>query len=294
MKKNQSTFRRNRFIFLTSLAVVTLSGALCVQPSLAVERFGGWTGPTTNPPSGFTTSLLNGSNGLQKKLGSLLIGDAGFTPTSKLCLNPDITNLYDGVADPVNCISRWSDLFSGGGSYVRNLPGTQASTDYDSGYTYFQAEPGYQQYHTLLLDANSATTNSSAVYGWAASDTDYAGWFNGKVAVGRTTAESRICLNDEQGGGGRCISSWEDATTIPGDAIRLQQTGALTADSGNFMISGPVVLSSSDPSNAALIVGEPPMDAALMCTSPSCRTCGDGLCSTNIGETLTTCPIDCQ
>lgn len=271
--------------FACSLAVFPAHAQVFVEP--------------TSPTGGTTASPLNASLTTQRKLGSLIIGTAA-NPAS-LCLNTDTDT------DTSNCIKSWSQVNAGSAyvllnqtTFAVNPPATvdQHTTTQGDGYARLKADSTKNQLYTLIAEANSASSNATAVY---ATDnnvtTNYAGYFSGSVYVGKgsTATNRQLCLNDTvtlsgTSGGKGCISAWTDLGVLNplGSFVALQPTpGVATAQTGGASLSGSAAVAGD--LTAGVVIGTP------VSSTPITYTCGDGICSTTTTppENQTSCPADC-
>lgn len=269
------------------LALVLITGALLL-PMLG--RALSWIEPSATPPAGAQPEFLNASAAAQRKLGALLVKTAGSGACTTadpsgctLCLNADANN---GTRDATNCIRTWSDIGSKiGGPFVRLLAAGDTSTDV--GYARFRGNADNRQFISAILRPSSTATSGASLFARSSSDSQYAGQFDGTVAV----IGGRLCLNgtDDMSAsnpGGHCIGHWTDLVNTPvSDIVRLQTVTAsvpyLYPDVGAVAVDGVAVFKTS------LVLGQP-----LNGTSPQ-YTRSDGWCSWENGETHTNSPEDC-
>lgn len=235
--------------------------------------------------------LLNASTTAQRKVGTLMIGDAGVG--SSLCLNADAR----GANDATHCITAWGQALASGGSFLLLSTPTGTGANYpgdypnlDNGYIRLKADSSKGQSSSIHVEADSAATGSRALFGYDSGiGTSYAGYFSGKLRVENGTQTAEVCLNstnpwDSSAQTGGCISSWSSLFFQSGAVgfINAQAGPTYSAQAGQSALDGLGMMGS-------MIAGSP---VGL----PLAFTCGDGMCTANApdpGETALNCPTDC-
>lgn len=246
--------------------------------------------PNSPPPTGIPSGrpaleFLNGSSAIQRKVGSLLIGDQ--TGGDSLCLNGD-PSLW--TADDDNCIQSWMDVAGDiEWTFLRLLTLAEVSPpspQLDQGFMVFRNNASQNQLISLLTEASeTAPFGATGIRAISPSTQSYAAQFNGQSVIRRSSGLAQLCLNND------CITQWNEVVVaVPTDVVNLQATAQVTPDAGNVGINGPMLVGS-------LVVGNPNTVsvASNLCgqfgTLPC--SCGDGLCSPGNGEDAINCSADC-
>lgn len=262
--------------------------------------------PSSPPPAGRSAAILDTSGTTQKKLGSLTIGQSP-SPLQRLCLNGtgDLTGGDDAtsVAPNGHCITSWSNVVNAlGGPFVAlvptspSSPGTLANYSQQSGYVRLLGGGSEDNAYTWLSQTNDPSAGTTtALYARSQLIEDMAGSFSGAVRIEPTAASlGRLCLNGTDNlslasPGGHCIKDWSD---IPGaninDQLTLQATTAPNTESGSVWLQAAL-------NAGAVVLGAPPANQPAGVTTPYC---GDGMCSQEISEDISSssnyCALDCE
>lgn len=304
---------KQQHFYLRRLSLIIIGGFLVVTIIQPHRGNAAYQEPTLNAPTYDTMVIpeiinIGGSATVsQQKLGSLLVGID--TDKKKLCLNPQLTT-YPGVSDPVNCISAWSDLSGQTSGYLRKFDGTSVTTNglppygnpgntstatRDTGYVAWQAQPSRwdtrSQLFTFIAETPSGTEDTgvgkkpaSAIRAEGDSSANFAGEFLGTLGlVGYGSGSPKLCLNDQGGAGGSCISRWSDIAALSNlQIVNLQNLhgSQIILDQGQTATAGSLVAGS-------LVAGAP------LYTTSIVYSCGDNICQAQT-ETKTNCSLDCQ
>lgn len=262
---------------------------------LPIGALGQMTNPTGPPPSGQTVFPLDTSDRVQRKFGSLVIGDRS-KPGTKLCLNAP-----SSVTDPATfnntayCIQNWTDLISVVSGVFVNLRSNTISgspgdvNNYGTPQRGFIRLKGNQNAYgpTIQTEANSSLAGSTALLADGLDYYNYAGYFLGRLAIEPTgTSSGSLCLNNtgNDGQGHYCIAHWSDIAPAPLTnklTLRAPSNTTPTAEAGTLFLQQAY--------NAASFTIGDPLNLAVA------LKCGDGQCS-NYGptpETPVNCSIDC-
>ncbi len=257
--------------------------------------------PSGLPPGGRSASWLDTSSQAQQKLGSLLIGDGA----RQLCLNGST-----GTA----CVSSWTEAANGvGGPFVRVYQDQILVPEFRQ--TGYARLIGTANRPTLESDADPvvppevAITKTGVYASYIFDQYSFAGSFSGRVRIIADTSGSpgQLCLNttnlypDNQFFNGQyhdfgCIDDWTDLqSTSIGPYIKVQAANPPVLQDGAGWLGTDQEYSPGVPAarpgawqfNSVVVGGVSP-------NPPVAAFCGDGLCSSELGETAASCLADCQ
>lgn len=241
---------------------------------------------------------------------------------AKFCLNPMMavgfyTDTSDTTGSPPNCITSWADLAVDTSGFLKLFESTGTLPPFtngsspnmpEAGYIAWQAKPSGTSYDDIqagqpynnnaqlfsfIAEAPaetsppySGTIPPAAIRAEGDASNYYAGQFLGTLGVvGWGGAQPRLCLNDQDSGGGSCISRWSDLAAFSDlQIVPLQDLRAPQhfLSQGHTAASGTLYVQS-------LVAGEP------LLTTPVGYSCGDGICNGGeYSESINYCPADCN